>query len=84
MQECFQGRCQKCRGAGLVWLQPDLSTKPADSKPNHELNAGLEAESVLSVHMCLLKSVGLLGLSRFLMWSRKCLSALLKPCLGYI
>lgn len=41
------------------------------------------SERMLSVYMCLFRSVGLLSLSRFLMWSRKCLSAPLKSCLRW-
>lgn len=68
-----------------VWVnhKRSLANARAKSWAQHWLLETARSERMLSVHMCLFRSVGLLSLSRFLMWSRKCLAAPLKPCLGW-
>lgn len=68
-----------------VWVnhKRSLANARAKSWAQHWLLETACSERMLSVHMCLFRSVGLLSLSRFLMWSRKCLAAPLKPCLRW-
>lgn len=68
-----------------VWLnhKRSLQTPVAKSWAQHWLLERACFGRMLSVYMCLFRSVGLLSLSRFLMWSRKCLTAPLKSCLRW-